>query len=85
MEQLELHLEDVAWGMWGNIVKGLLSAGLVKCMICKVDCTVAKDSRQVVTMIQRNGESRSGDDGEKKFKNIYSFLSWMWNIFEESE
>ena len=44
LEGLELYLQNGAWDVWGNILKGFLSAGMIKCMICKVNCIVMKVS-----------------------------------------
>lgn len=55
-------LENVAWGIWGNIIRGLLSAGMMKCMICKVNGAVTKARGQAVKIIQSNNESSNCDD-----------------------
>lgn len=50
----------------GNIIRGLLSAGIMKCFICKANCMMTKTSGQAVKIIQRNNESIKSNAREKK-------------------
>lgn len=57
---------------------------MMKCMICKVNCTVTKVSGEIVRIIHRNNDSSNSGDGEEKFEGIYSFLSWILDTLKKA-
>lgn len=69
LEGLQLHLENVAFRVFGGIISRYDES-----MICKVNCRAIKASGKVVT-----------SNLEKPMRpvtvNFYSFLSWVLNFF----
>ena len=53
-------------GHLGNIIRGLLSADIMKCLICKVNCIMTEASGQDVKIIQRNNESINSNARKEK-------------------